>query len=96
MEKENNEYNGDGNSGDRTGLCPSIVPFVLCGDLSGYAPPPLPSTYSFAFLDDDQSYPLEENNDRDRNSAVDDDLRPQFMTMKMMRKKMPLDPVACR
>ena len=44
VEKENNEYNGDGNSGDPTGLRPSIVPFVLCGDLSEYAPPPSLST----------------------------------------------------
>ena len=29
VEKENNEYNGDGNSGDPTGLRPSIVPVVL-------------------------------------------------------------------
>ena len=36
--KENNKYNGDGNSGDPIGLCPSIVPFVSCGDLSGYFP----------------------------------------------------------
>ena len=35
VEKDNNEYNGDGNSGYPTGLRPSIVPFVLCGDLSG-------------------------------------------------------------
>ena len=28
VEKENNEYNGDGNSEDPTGLRPSIVPFV--------------------------------------------------------------------
>ena len=38
VEKENNEYNGDGNSGDTTGLHPLIVPFVSCGDLSGYFP----------------------------------------------------------
>ena len=38
VQKENNEYNCDGNSEDPTGLCPSIVPFVLCGDLSGYFP----------------------------------------------------------
>ena len=35
VEKEINEYNGDGKSGDPTGLRPSIVPFVLCGELSG-------------------------------------------------------------
>ena len=35
-----------------------------------------------------------ENNDRDGNSAVDDDVRPQCMTTKMMRKKTSLDPVA--
>ena len=93
VDKENNEYNGDGKSGDPTGIRPSIVPFVSCGDLSGYAPPPLSSTYSFALLDADQRYPLEENNDRDRNYAVDDDTRPQCMTTKMTINKMPLDPV---
>ena len=71
--KENNEYNGDGNLGDPTDLRPSIAPFSLCGDLLCYAPPPSLLTYSFAFLDADQSYPLEENNDRDGNSTVDDD-----------------------
>ena len=55
VEKENNEYNGNGNSGDPTGIRPSIVPFVSCGDLLGYAPPPLSSTYSFTFLDSGQS-----------------------------------------
>ena len=38
VEKENNDYSGNGNSGDPTGLRPSIVPFVSCGDLSGYFP----------------------------------------------------------
>ena len=71
--KENNEYNRDRNLGDPTNLCPSIAPFALYGDLLWYAPPPSSLTYSFAFLDADQSYPLEENNDRDGNSAVDDD-----------------------
>ena len=52
------------------------------------------STYSFAFLDADKSYPLEENNDRDGHSAIDDDARPQCMMKKMTRKKMSLDPVA--
>ena len=66
-EKEKNEYNGDGNSGDPTGLRTSIVPLVSCGGLLGYAPPPSSSTYSFAFLDSEKSYPLEENNDRDGN-----------------------------
>ena len=94
VEKENNEYNGDGNSGDSTGLRPSIVPAVLCGDLSGYTPPPSLSTYYFVFLDADKIYPSEENNDRDGNSAVDDDARPQCMTTKMTRKKTSLDPVA--
>ena len=94
VEKEKNKYNGDGKSGDPTGLRPSIVPFVSCGDLSGYAPPPSSLTYSFAFLDADKSYPLEDNNDRDGNSAVDDDARPQCMTTKMTRKKTYLDPVA--
>ena len=63
VEKDNNEYNGDSNSGDTTGLRTSIVTFVSYGDLSGYAPPPSSSTYSFAFLDADQSYPLGENDD---------------------------------
>ena len=94
MEKENNEYNGDGNSGDPTGLCLSIVPFVLSGDLSGYASPPSLSTYSFAFLDANQSYPLEDNNCQDGNSDVNDDARPQCMTKNMTRKKTSLDPVA--
>ena len=94
VEKENNEYNGDGNLGDPTGLRPSIVPFVLCEDLSGYATPPSFSAYSFAFLDADQSYPLEANNDRDGKSAVDNDARPQCMTTKMTRKRTSLDPVA--
>ena len=85
LEKENNEYNGDENLGDPTSLRPSIVPFVSCGDLSGY---------SFAFLDSDKNYPLEENNDRDGNSVVDDNARPQCMTTKMTRKKTSLDPVA--
>ena len=40
VEKENNEYNGDRNSGDHIGLRPSIVPFISCGDLLGYAHPP--------------------------------------------------------
>ena len=62
VEKDNNEYNGEGNSGGPTGLRPSIVPFVTWGDLSGYASPHSSSTYSFAFLDANQSYPLEENN----------------------------------
>ena len=35
VEKDNNEYNDDGNLGDPTGLHPSIIPFLLCGDLSG-------------------------------------------------------------
>ena len=74
VEKENNEYNGNGNSGDPTGIRPSIVPFVSCGDLSGYDPPPLSPTYSFDFLDADQIYPLEENIDQDGNSAVYDDI----------------------
>ena len=52
------------------------------------------STYSFAFLDANQSYPLKENNDQYRNSAVDDDARPQCMSTKMTGKKMSLDPVA--
>ena len=56
--------------------------------------PGLTSTYSFDFLDSDKSYPLEENNDQDGNSAIDDDAHPQCMTTKMMRKKMSLDPVA--
>ena len=94
VEKENNEYNGDGNSGDPTGPRLSIVPFVSCGDLSGYVPPPLLLTYSFAFLDADQSYPLEDNNVRYGNSSVDDDARPQCMKTKMTRKKTSLDPVA--
>ena len=34
-----------------------------------------------------------ENNDRDGNSAVDADARPQYMTTKMTRKKTSLDPV---
>ena len=93
VEKENNEYNGDGKSGDPTGLRPSIVPFVLCGDLSGYAPPLSSSTYSFAFLDTDQSYPLEENNDQDGKSAVDDDACPQCMTTKMTGNKTSLNSV---
>ena len=80
--------------GDPTGLRPSIVPFVLCEDLSGYAPPPSSSTYSFAFLYADKSYPMEENNDRDGNSAVYDDAHPQCMTTNMTRKKKSLDPVA--
>ena len=33
VEKENNEYNGDGNSGGPPVLRPSISPFVSCGDL---------------------------------------------------------------
>ena len=41
VEKENNEYNCEGNLGDPTGLRTSIVTFVSYGDLSGYAPPPL-------------------------------------------------------
>ena len=93
VEKENNEYNGDGNSGYPTGLRPSIVPFISCGGLSGYAPPPSSSTYSFAFLYADKRYPLEENNDRDGNSTVDNDVRPQCMTTKMTRNKTSLDPV---
>ena len=94
VDKENNEYNSDSNSGDCTRLRPSIVSFVLCGDLSGYTPSPSSSTYSFAFLDSNQSYPLENNNDRDGNSSVDDDARRQWMTTKMTRKKTSLDPVA--
>ena len=35
-----------------------------------------------------------ENNDRDGNSAVDDDTSPQCMTTNMTRKKTSLDPVA--
>ena len=35
-----------------------------------------------------------ENNDRDGNYALDDDARPQCMTMNMTRKKTSLDPVA--
>ena len=35
-----------------------------------------------------------ENNDRDGNSAVDDDAHPQCMTTKITRKKTSLDPVA--
>ena len=80
--------------GDPTGVYPSIVPFVLCRDLSGYAPPPSLSTYVFAFLDANQSYPVEENNDRDGKSGVDDDARPQCITTKMTRKKTSLDPMA--
>ena len=94
VEKDNNGYNGEGKSGDPTGLRPSIIPFVSCGELSGCDPPPLLLTYSFAFLDNDKSYNLEENNDQDGNSAVDDDVRPQCMTTKMTRKKTSLDPVA--
>ena len=94
MEKEKNEYNGDEKSGDPTGLRPSIVHYVSYGDLSEYAPPPSLSTYSFAFLDANQSYPLEENNDRDENSAVDDDVLPQCTTTKITGKKTSLDPVA--
>ena len=94
VEKENNEYNGNGNSGDPTGIRPSIVPFVSCGDLLGYAPTPLLSTYSFTFLDSGQSYPLKENNDRYGNSAADDDARPQCMTTNITRKKTSMDPVA--
>ena len=60
----------------------------------GYTPTPLSSTYSLAFLDVDKSYPLEENNDQEKNSSVDDDSRPKCMTTKMTRKKMSLDPVA--
>jgi len=94
VNKENNKYNDDGNSGDPIGLRPSIVPFVSCGDLSGYAPPPSSSTYSFAFLDADKSYPLEEDNDRERNSAIDDNAHPPSMATMTTRKKTSLDPVA--
>ena len=40
VEKENNEYNGDGNLGDPTGLRTSVLPFVLCGTYQGTPHPP--------------------------------------------------------
>lgn len=43
-------------NGTTIDILPSIVPFVACGDLSGYVAP----TGQFEFLDADKSYPIEE------------------------------------
>ena len=43
-------------NGKNIDILPSIVPFVACGDLSGYVAP----TGQFDFLDADKSYPIEE------------------------------------
>jgi len=41
--------------GEGSTILPSIVPFVACGDLSGYVAP----VGSFGYLDSDKSYPLD-------------------------------------
>ena len=69
---------------------PQSYPSYRAGTYWGTPHPPCRRLLSFAFIDADQSYPLDENNDRDGNSSVDDDARPQCMT----RKKTSLDPVA--
>ena len=81
VERDNNEYNGD-------------VTLRIARRPIEVRPTPSSSRYSFAFLDANQSYPLEKNNDRDGNSAIDDDARLQCMKTKMTRKKTSLDPVA--
>lgn len=39
-------------------LHPSIVPFVTCGDLSGWQPPPGAPAFDLGVLDADKSYPM--------------------------------------
>jgi len=50
------DLSGCGGASGAEGLRPSIVPFVACGDLSGYTAPG-----GVGFLDSDKSYPLEES-----------------------------------
>ena len=47
-------------------ILPSIVPFVACGDLSGYVAP----TGQFKFLDADKSYPIEELQELEKEYIV--------------------------
>ena len=48
----------EGQSGD---ILPSIVPFVACGDLSGYVAP----AGSLGYPDADKSYPIEEEEEEE-------------------------------
>jgi len=58
--------------GEGSEILPSIVPFIACGDLSGYVAP----AGSFQYLDSDKSYPLEKEDTKNEEPGLTQALGP--------------------